>query len=98
MLEKDRHGNFKVLFSHLPQVTKKNHKTPDSRKQISQLGPKTNLADAHQDKMPTTQLKSMTNVMALRTKIQTFSRKQDFNIQMHTKANLDVWNSTMGMC
>jgi hypothetical protein len=35
--------------------------------------------------------------MALRTKIQTFSRKQDFNIQMHIKADLDVWNSTMGM-
>jgi hypothetical protein len=27
--------------------------------------------------------------MALRTKIQTFSRKQDFNIQMHIKANLE---------
>jgi hypothetical protein len=36
--------------------------------------------------------------MALRTKTQTFSRKQDFNIQMHIKADLDVWNSTMGMC
>jgi hypothetical protein len=61
-------------------------------------GPKTNLAEAHQDKTPTTQLKSTPNVMALRTKIQTFSRKQDFNIQMHIKADLDVWNSTMGMC
>jgi hypothetical protein len=60
-------------------------------------GPKTNLAEAHQDKTPTTQLKSKTNVMALRMKIQTFSRKQDFNIQMHIKAGLDVWNSTMGM-
>jgi hypothetical protein len=45
-----------------------------------------------------TQLKSTTNVMVLRTKIQTFSRKQDVNIQMHIKADLDVWNSTMGMC
>jgi hypothetical protein len=45
-------------------------------------GPKTNLAEA-QDKTPTTQLKSTTNVMALRTKTKTFSRKQDFNIQMH---------------
>jgi hypothetical protein len=35
--------------------------------------------------------------MALRTQIQTFSRKQDLNIQMHIKADLDVWNS-MGMC
>jgi hypothetical protein len=43
-------------------------------------------------------LKSTTNVMVLRTKIQTFSRKQDFNIQMHIKVDLDVWNSTMGMC
>jgi hypothetical protein len=49
-------------------------------------GPKTNLAEAHQDKTPATQLKRTTNVMALRTKIQTFSRKQDFNIQMHIKA------------
>jgi hypothetical protein len=39
-----------------------------------------------------------TNVMALRTKIQTFYRKQDFNIQMHIKAYLDIWNSTMVMC
>jgi hypothetical protein len=38
------------------------------------------------------------HVFALRTKIQTFSRKQDVNIQMHIKADLDVWNSTMGMC
>jgi hypothetical protein len=52
----------------------------------------------HQDKTPATQLKSTTNVMALSTKIQTFFRKQDFNIQMHIKADLDVWNSTMGMC
>jgi hypothetical protein len=52
----------------------------------------------HQDKTPATQLKSMTNVMALTAKIQTFFRKQDFNIQMHIKADLDVWNSTMGMC
>jgi hypothetical protein len=58
-------------------------------------GPKTNLAEAHQDKTPATQLKGTTNVVALRTKIQTFSRKQDFNIQMHIKADLDVWNSTM---
>jgi hypothetical protein len=58
----------------------------------------TNLAEAHEDKTPTIQLKSTTNVMALRTKIQTFSRKQEFNIQMHIKADLDVWNSTMGMC
>jgi hypothetical protein len=57
-------------------------------------GPKTNLAEAHQDKTPATQLKSTTNVM----EIQTFSRKQDVNIQMHMKADLDVWNSTMGMC
>jgi hypothetical protein len=35
--------------------------------------------------------------MALRTKIQPFSRKQDINIQMHIKADLNVWNSTMGM-
>jgi hypothetical protein len=33
---------------------------------------------------------------SLRSKI--FSRKQDVNIQMHIKADLDVWNSTMGMC
>jgi hypothetical protein len=59
---------------------------------------KTNLAEGHQDKTPTIQLKSTTNVMALRTKIQTFSRKQDFNIQMHIKADLAVWNSTVGMC
>jgi hypothetical protein len=62
------------------------------------FGPKTNLAEAHQDKTPATQLKSTTDVMTLKTKIQTFSRKQDFNIQMHIKADLDVWNSTMGMC
>jgi hypothetical protein len=61
-------------------------------------GSKTNLAEAYQDNTPATQLKSTTNVMALRTKIQTFSRKQDFNIRMHIKADLDVWNSTMGMC
>jgi hypothetical protein len=61
-------------------------------------GPKTNLAEAHQDEMPTTQLKNTTNVMALKTKIQTFSRKQDFKMQMYIKADLDVWNSTMGMC
>jgi hypothetical protein len=59
---------------------------------------KTNLAEARQDKPPTTQLKSTTNVMDLRTKIETFSTKQDFNIQMHIKAELDVWNSTMGIC
>jgi hypothetical protein len=58
----------------------------------------TNLAEAHQDKTPATQLKSTTNIMALGTKIQTFFRKQDVNIQMHIKADLDVWNSTMGMC
>jgi hypothetical protein len=58
----------------------------------------TNLAEAHQGKTPTTQLKSTTNVMALRTKIQTFSKKQDFNIQLHIKADVDVWNSTMGIC
>jgi hypothetical protein len=57
----------------------------------------TNLAEAHQDKTATTQLKSTTNVMALRTKIKTLSRKQDFNIQMHIKADFGVWNSTMGM-
>jgi hypothetical protein len=34
-----------------------------------------NLAEAHQDKTPATQLKSTTNVMALGTKIQTFFRK-----------------------
>jgi hypothetical protein len=34
----------------------------------------------------------------LGTKIQTFFRKQDVNMQMHIKADLDVWNSTMGMC
>jgi hypothetical protein len=56
------------------------------------------LAEAHQDKTPATQLKSTTNVMALRTKIQTLSRKQDFNIQMHIKDDLDVRNSTMGIC
>jgi hypothetical protein len=54
------------------------------------------VAEAHQDKTPATQLKSTTDVMALRTKIQTFSRKQDFNIQMHIKDDLDVWNSTIG--
>jgi hypothetical protein len=51
-----------------------------------------------QDKTPATQFKNTTNVMALRAKIQTFSRKQDVNIQMHIKADLDIWNSTMGMC
>jgi hypothetical protein len=49
----------------------------------------TNLAEAHQDKTPTTQLKSTTNDMALRMKIQTFSRKQDFDTQMHIKVDLD---------
>jgi hypothetical protein len=53
-------------------------------------GPKTNLAEAHQDKTPATQLKSTTHVMALRTKMQIFSRRQDFNIQMHIKADLDA--------
>jgi hypothetical protein len=43
-------------------------------------------------------LKSTIDVMTLRTKIQTFSRKRGFNIQTHIKADLDVWNSTMGMC
>jgi hypothetical protein len=62
------------------------------------MHPKINLAEAHQDKTPTTQLKITTNVKALRTKIQTFSRKQEFSIQRHIKADLDVWNSTMGMC
>jgi hypothetical protein len=52
----------------------------------------------YQDKTPAIQFKSTTNVMDLRTKIQTFSRKQDVNIQMHIKAHLDIWNSTMGMC
>jgi hypothetical protein len=65
---------------------------------LQHAGTQTNLAEAHQDKKPTTRLKSTTNVMALRTKIQNFSRKQDFNILMHIKADLDVWNSIMGMC
>jgi hypothetical protein len=38
------------------------------------------------------QPKSTTNVMALRTKIQTLSGKQDFDVQMHIKADLDVRN------
>jgi hypothetical protein len=35
--------------------------------------------------------------MATRTKLQTFCRKQDFSVQMHTQTDLDVRNSTMGM-
>jgi hypothetical protein len=47
---------------------------------------------------PSTRVYFDLHVMALRTKIQTFSRKQDVNKQMHIKADLDIWNSTMGMC
>jgi hypothetical protein len=58
-------------------------------------GPKTNLAEAHQDKTPTTQLKSTANVMALRTKIQNFSRKQDFNLPIILKSiwthGIELW-------
>jgi hypothetical protein len=61
-------------------------------------GPKTDLAEAHQDKTSATQLKGMANIMALTMKIQTFFKKQDINIQMHIKPDLEVWNSTMGMC
>jgi hypothetical protein len=35
--------------------------------------------------------------MATRMKLQTFSRKQDFSVQMYTQTDLDIWNSTMGM-
>jgi hypothetical protein len=34
--------------------------------------------------------------MATRMKLQTFSRKQDFSVQMHIQTDLDMWNSTMG--
>jgi hypothetical protein len=35
--------------------------------------------------------------MATKTKLLTFSRKQDFGVQMHIQTDLDIWNSTMGM-
>jgi hypothetical protein len=66
---------FLAIFSHVIEATALNVR----------IGPKTNLAEAHEDKTPTTQLQS-----TKRTKIQTFSRKQDFDIQMHIKADLDV--------
>jgi hypothetical protein len=55
------------------------------------------VAETHQDKAPTPKLKSKTNVLAPRTKIQTFTGKQDSSIKMHPKADLDVWNSALGM-
>jgi hypothetical protein len=59
--------------------------------------PKANLAEKHQDKAPTPKLKSTTNVLAPRTKIQTLTEKQDSSIQMHPETDLDVWNSALGM-
>ena len=59
--------------------------------------PKANLAEAHQEKTPATKPKSTTNVMTLRTKIQTQPRKQDFNLQMHIETYLDVRSSSVGV-
>jgi hypothetical protein len=42
-------------------------------------------------------LKSTINVLAPRTKIQTFTGKQDSSIQTYPKTDLDVWNSALGM-
>ena len=60
--------------------------------------PEANLAEAHQEKTPTTKPKSTTNVMTLRTKIQTQPRKQDFNLRMHIETDLDVRSSSVGVC
>jgi hypothetical protein len=54
------------------------------------------LAETHQDKAPTPKPKSTTNVLAPRTKIQTFTGKQDSSIQVHPKTDLDIWNSALG--
>jgi hypothetical protein len=54
------------------------------------------MAETHQDKAPTPKLKSTTNVLAPRTKIQTFTEK-DSSIQMYPKTDLNVWNSAFGM-
>jgi hypothetical protein len=59
--------------------------------------PKANLAETHQDKEPAPKLKSTTNVLVPRTKIQTFPGKQDSNIQMYPKTDLDVRNSAVRM-
>jgi hypothetical protein len=73
--------------------------TSTDRSQISGSlpRPKANLAETHQHKAPTPKLKSTTNVLTPRTKIQTFTGKQDSSIQMHPKTDLDVWNSALGM-
>jgi hypothetical protein len=47
------------------------------------------LAETHQDKAPIPKLKSTTNVLAPRAKIQTFTRKQDSSIKMYPKTDLD---------
>jgi hypothetical protein len=33
----------------------------------------------------------------IRTKIQTFTGKQDSSIQMHPETDLDIWNPALGM-
>jgi hypothetical protein len=73
--------------------------TSTERSQISGSlpRPKANLAERHEDKVPTPELKSTTNVLAPRTKIQTFTGKQDSSIQMYPKTDLDIWNSALGM-
>jgi hypothetical protein len=53
--------------------------------------------NTHQDKAPTPEPKSTTNVLTPSMKIQTFTGKQDSSIQMHPKTDLDVWNSALGM-
>jgi hypothetical protein len=74
-------------------------RTSTERSQISRSLPipKANLAETHQDKAPTPKLKSTTNVLAPKTKIQTFTGKQDSSIQMYHITDLDVWNSALGM-
>jgi hypothetical protein len=84
---------FTTKRTNCPASTINNIQTPVQTevKILAYIWTKTNLAEAHQDETPATQLKGTANVMALRTKIQTFSRKQDVNIQMHIRADLDVW-------
>jgi hypothetical protein len=74
-----------------------NTSTERSQISLSISRPKANLAETHQDKVPAPKPRSTTNVLAPKTKIQTFTGKQDSSIQVHRKTDLDVWNSALGM-
>jgi hypothetical protein len=92
---------FTTKSTHCPPVTINNSQIP-IQTEVKYLGlyldQKLNLADAHQDKTPTSRPKSTTDVMAFRTKIQTQPKKQIFGLHMHNKTDFDVRNSTVGVC